>query len=168
MLQRLRNLPPEHISDASARLRNQVLPFLKERQHICLYAPLPHEINLLPLLDEAPMCHYYFPRCLPGRQLSFHRVQKPAIELTPGSLGILAPLPSLPTISPQEIDLVIVPGIAFTPQGARLGYGGGYYDRFLPQLSTKAYTIALAMHEQMAENLPTESHDILINRILIA
>lgn len=167
-LRRLRSLSAGYVQAASAQLRAQLLPLLGSARHICLYAPLPHEVNLLPLLTEAPGRAYYFPRCLSGHRLSFHRVQQPAAELVPGAMGIPAPLPHLPSIEPAQVELVLVPGVAFTRAGERLGYGGGYYDRFLPQLSPAARTIALALPEQLVDTLPTDEHDTRVHSILCA
>lgn len=170
MLLRMRTLAPEYVQAASACFREMLRPLLEERRHICLYASLPHEIDLLPLLHEQPEHCYYFPRCLPGRQMSFHRVQVAEKELVPGAMGIRAPLPSLPAISPQDIELVVLPGLAFEPLSsggaARLGYGGGYYDRFLPLLSPAAHTVALALPEQLVSELPTAEHDVPVNTLL--
>ena len=166
MLERLRALSEEYVAAQSAKLRAQLLPLLSGKTHICLYAPLPHEVNLLPLLDELPHLHFYFPRCLPGRQLSFHRVHTPATQLEPGAHGILAPLPQLPTLAPEAAELIIVPGVAFTATGKRLGYGGGYYDRFLPRCP-HAHSLALALPEQILPDLPTDPHDCRVQTLFI-
>jgi 5-formyltetrahydrofolate cyclo-ligase len=81
-------------------------------------------------------------------------------DLAPGTMGILEPDPALcaPAL-PEALDLVIVPGIAFTRRGVRLGYGGGYYDRFLAALPARVPTLALAPDSQIADVLPTEPHD---------
>lgn len=165
-LSRLRTLPPEYVQEQSALLRHLLLPRLHCMQRVCLYAPLPHEVNLLPLLTEAPGVEFYFPRCLPGRQLSFHRVLTPA-QLEPGALGIPAPPPELPQLEPQAAQLIIVPGVAFTTGGKRLGYGGGYYDRFLPRCPAAA-TLALALPEQLYPDLPTDPHDCTLHCVLHA
>ena len=152
----------------SAALRALLSPILREPAvalNIALYAPLPHELNLLPLLHEHPQHHYAFPRCRSGRQLEFHEVTSPQHDFEPGALGIPAPAEHLPIILPQQLDIVIVPGVAFTRTGARLGYGGGYYDRFIPRC-TQARILALAFPEQLVESIPTEEHDYTIPEIL--
>ena len=68
-------------------------------------------------------------------------------------------------IASAQIDCVIVPGAAFDIQGNRLGLGGGYYDRFLPQ-AVNAKKIALAYDFQLVQNLPTEDHDAKIDMVL--
>ncbi len=138
---------------------------LKRPLCIALYAALPHEVDLLPLLREHPQHRYAFPRCWRGRRMSFHRVASPAGDLAPGAMGIATPLPHLPLMPPEEIDLIIVPGVAFTTAGERLGYGGGYYDSFIPRCP-RARILALAYAEQMVEALPSEAHDIRLPQII--
>lgn len=67
-------------------------------------------------------------------------------------------------VSIEEIDLVIVPGVVFTKQGYRIGFGGGYYDRFLSRY--EGQTIALAFEEQLAASIPIDAHDIAVQQIL--
>lgn len=151
----------------SAALRAALLRQLSADRplSIALYAPLPHEVDLLPLLREAPQHRYAFPRCLPEHQLCFHLVSNPTADLIPGAMGIPTPRPELPILRPDETDLLIVPGLAFTAGGERLGYGGGYYDRFIPRCRA-ARIAALAFPEQMLEALPTEPHDFRIPEII--
>ncbi len=156
----------------SAALRALLFPILAEEEHarghalnIALYAALPHEVDLLPLLKEHPRHSYAFPRCHKGRQMSFHVVNCPERELSPGAMNILTPLPQLPVMEPESIDLLLVPGVAFTSNGERLGYGGGFYDTFIPRC-VNARLLALAFAEQMVESIPTESHDLRLPLVL--
>jgi 5-formyltetrahydrofolate cyclo-ligase len=88
-------------------------------------------------------------------------------ETAPGSLGIYQPKKEFHRPFPANIlDLVVVPGIAFTEQGHRLGRGGGYYDRFLNKLSKNAYIIALAFEMQMIEEMPLEKNDVPVDCII--
>ncbi len=159
VLARLRAIPATTREEYSARLRGLLSPHLEgASKNIALYYPLPHEVNLLALPQAYPQHRFAFPRCMPGRQLQFHHVTAPKTQMEPGTMGIPAPAPHLPIIAADEFDIIIVPGVAFTRTGSRLGYGGGYYDRYLP-LCTHAKMLALAFPEQMVEEIATDAHD---------
>lgn len=168
VLARLRALTPEERAQRSAELRQALRPLLNSRQplNIALYAALPHEVDLLPLLREHPQHAYYFPRCLAEHRMSFHRVTTPESDLKPGALNIPTPVSDLPTLEPELFDLVLVPGVAFSASGERLGYGGGYYDRWLPRCK-RAQLLALLFREQIVSSLPREAHDLLIPQLII-
>ncbi|HOZ46158.1 MAG TPA: 5-formyltetrahydrofolate cyclo-ligase [Candidatus Hydrogenedentes bacterium] len=87
-------------------------------------------------------------------------------DLAPGRFGILEPRPEClrPSVPPVDA-LVIVPGIAFTPEGDRLGYGGGYYDRFLD--GHPGPSIGLAFACQIAEQLPLSAHDRPVDALIV-
>ncbi|MFH1591377.1 MAG: 5-formyltetrahydrofolate cyclo-ligase [archaeon] len=84
-------------------------------------------------------------------------------QLAPGRFGILEPLGPC-RVSPEEIDLVVVPGIAFDECLHRLGHGHGYYDRLLAQIRGKK--IGLAFDFQVLERLPAEEHDVRLDMII--
>jgi 5-formyltetrahydrofolate cyclo-ligase len=87
-------------------------------------------------------------------------------DLKKGCYGISEPDPSLhPQVRPEAIDLVIVPGLAFTEDGMRLGRGRGYYDRFLKGLKHTA-TVGLAFGLQVILSLPHNSYDIPVKRVI--
>lgn len=135
--------------------------------HIALYAPMEHEVDLLPLLEQFPEHRFHFPRCLPGRGMEFCRVCHPHEEFERDRYGIRSPLPSLAAIDPRALDIIFVPGVAFTPEGHRLGYGGGYYDRFLPRCP-QAATLACILPEQLVAALPVGKYDRPVGRLLVA
>ena len=88
-------------------------------------------------------------------------------ELALGNLGIVQPKEEFYRLFPPDIlDLVIVPGVAFTQQGYRLGRGGGYYDRFLCKLEEHTYSIALAFEMQIIEKIPLDENDIPVDCII--
>lgn len=72
--------------------------------------------------------------------------------------GIRTPQEPVETIAPEDIDLVLTPGLGFTAQGERLGRGAGYYDRFLPRC-TKGVPMAIGYEVQVRKELPTSAHD---------
>ena len=77
--------------------------------------------------------------------------------LAPGAFGI--PEPQGEPVAPIGLDLVLVPGLAFTRDGRRLGQGGGHYDRFLADLPSSCATVGVCFAEQMVDDLPEEPHD---------
>lgn len=167
ILEQLRGVSVTQRDEQSARLRRALSPLLSLPQPltVALYAPMPHEVDLLPIVAEYPQHRYAFPRCKTERRMEFYHVSDITTQLGRDSRNIPAPIEGLPCINPTTIDIVIVPGVAFTPEGKRLGYGGGYYDTYLPRCP-QAQVIALAFPVQMVADLPTEAHDLLIPHII--
>ena len=95
------------------------------------------------------------PKCLPKDRLMDESVY----------FGLLEPIESKTVrVDPEEIDLLIVPGMAFEKDGFRMGVGGGYYDRFLQ--AYQGNTLSLAFQEQIVDDLPKEAHDIPVAKII--
>jgi 5-formyltetrahydrofolate cyclo-ligase len=112
-----------------------------------LFARLAHDgkVLVLPRLDDDRIV----PVVMTGEQ-------------TVGRWGIREPIG--PAVDPSTIDLVIVPGVAFTTDGWRLGHGKAYYDRFLPDV--RATTIGVCFIEQLVDELPVEAHDVRLDRVV--
>lgn len=92
-------------------------------------------------------------------------------ELSIGAYKILEPRPelrSLPEkrVTPAEIDLVMVPGVAFDRSGGRMGHGFGYYDKLLEHVRDNAPLVALAFECQLFPEIPTQAHDIYMDKII--
>lgn len=73
-----------------------------------------------------------------------------------------------PIVPAEALDMIIVPLVAFDQTGARLGYGGGCYDRYLPTLSATCQIIGIAFDEQRVDRVPTDTHDLPLPRIISA
>jgi 5-formyltetrahydrofolate cyclo-ligase len=101
------------------------------------------------------------------RRLVPLRLEGRAGELRKGAYGILEPDPArCSPVAPESLDLVVVPGVAFDERGGRLGYGGGYYDRFLRRHAAGAIWAALAFEIQIVlEPLPLDAHDVRMDLI---
>lgn len=67
---------------------------------------------------------------------------------------------------PTSLDVVVVPGVAFTTAGERLGQGGGWYDRYLPRLRSTCLTVGVGFAEQVVDSLPTEAHDVMLDSVI--
>jgi len=88
-------------------------------------------------------------------------------ELKPGIFGIQEPVSEMSSsVRPETIDVVIVPGIAFDRKGNRIGYGKGYYDRFLCSLSPSQLKIGLCFDFQLFDELPFDSHDVPVDCVI--
>lgn len=81
--------------------------------------------------------------------------------------GILEPDKSIKAVNKDDIDLIILPGVAFDKSGGRLGYGGGYYDKYLNSCSNDIWKIALCYDFQIVHKVPLEVHDVKANEIII-
>ncbi|MCA1054829.1 5-formyltetrahydrofolate cyclo-ligase [Rossellomorea aquimaris] len=105
------------------------------------------------------------PKCTPQtRQLSFYALDS-FTSLEKVYYGLYEPKPTIcESIHKEQIDAVIVPGLAYTSSGYRLGFGGGYYDRFLS--GYEGYTLSLAFTEQIVETLPVEPFDIPVAKLI--
>lgn len=97
------------------------------------------------------------PKCMSGHRMEARQIMSET-DLTEETFGIPEPGAHCPLIPPEEIELCLVPALACDASGARLGYGGGFYDRFLPQ--TPAYRMALCAQDRMLEEVPVQEHDI--------
>ncbi|MBC7505969.1 MAG: 5-formyltetrahydrofolate cyclo-ligase [Sandarakinorhabdus sp.] len=128
-----------------------VMPLLTACQRPASYVAMPEEIS--PRFIAATV----LPR-VTGGALTFHDGTGPA--LIPGFAGIREPRADAPRVTP---DLLLVPLVAITPAGVRLGQGKGYYDRFLAAHPVR--TIALAWDVQIAGTLPTDPWDIAMDYI---
>ena len=169
MLARRRAFSAEERRRASQIIcaRAMTVPALQNARTMMLYASTAEEIDLAPLTERL---------LSEGRRIALPRIvgkglmeawELPAMDaLTEGAFGILTPDPVRSVRIPaDEIDVVIVPGAAFAADGGRLGLGGGYYDRFLPQ-AERALRLVLAFDFQIAPDVPMGVQDARVDIIL--
>ena len=100
------------------------------------------------------------------RALELRHVKNPGADLVAGIWGICEPAERCRIVSPAEVEFLLVPGVAFTVGGARLGYGGGFYDRLLASVDQRAVRIAAAFELQMVEQLPEGPHDQRVGKVI--
>jgi len=109
------------------------------------------------------------PYCVDGQLELFHLESMD--ELALGMYRILEPKPELRSVAAkhvdvEELDLVMVPGVAFDRRGARSGHGMGYYDKLLEHARSDAPLVALAFECQMFDEVPTQEHDIFMDKVV--
>lgn len=157
-------LPPEERSGKSAAIaaRFLALPFLAPGCSIFCYVHFRSEVETLPLirLCLARGFRVSVPRVVEqSRSLLACAISDPDCDLVPGYQAIPEPRADLPLVDPASIRVAVVPGSVFDPSGGRLGYGGGYYDRFFARRATGALRVGLAYDLQVVAAVPLESHD---------
>lgn len=164
--------PDEHASRDAAILRNLVAradiqSAIARRRTFCLYLATPAEIGLAPLCErlwaaDAPVC---VPCWDAAAKLYFPARHARNGRLAAGPCGI--PEPAAPVaVAPEEIGVWIVPGLAFTHAGDRLGYGGGWYDRMLAHVAPDALRLGVAYDFQIVAELPRETFDIRLDGVV--
>ncbi len=100
------------------------------------------------------------------RALELRHVIDVGADLVAGVWGIREPAERCPILAPTQVELMLVPGIAFTASGARLGYGGGFYDRLLASCDRRIARIAAAFQLQMVDQLPEGPHDQRVDQVV--
>jgi len=100
------------------------------------------------------------------RTLELRHAIDPGADLIPGVWGIREPAERCPLVDVIDVEFVLVPGVAFTARGARLGYGGGFYDRLLASLDRRVVRIAAAFELQMMDHLPEGPHDQRLDQVV--
>ncbi|HLB33497.1 MAG: 5-formyltetrahydrofolate cyclo-ligase [Verrucomicrobia bacterium RIFCSPHIGHO2_12_FULL_41_10] len=167
-----------HQQKTSSLLSEELLPLLKQlyslsewkkAQSVLLYAPMFGEPNLLELLKENSERRFLFPR-IHNNNLSLHQWDHEA-PWSHGTFGIPEPDPRSqhwPLVPIEEVDLALIPGVAFDLMGGRLGRGYGFFDRLLGTPTCVATKIGIAWPWQIIPEVPREPWDVLMNLVITA
>lgn len=166
--QRKRAMTQEEIEDRSRSLCEKFLNSDNYRRCTCLYGYLPYnqEVRTWPILQQA---------LADGKQVAVPKVYGDEMkfiyltdltQVATGYAGIPEPIADDP-VAEQQDALVLMPGLAFDPQGHRIGYGGGFYDKFLSREPGHP-TVALCYEFQMVDHLETEQFDIPVDTVIWA
>ncbi len=144
----------------------------KKAKVVMFYVSLKDEVNTISMIDETIKAGKRV--CVPvilkeDKRLIAGEIKDRVKDLESQHFGIYQPKEGrVKEVPLEDIDLVVVPGIAFDKTNMRLGRGHGYYDRFLCGLPNKTKTIGLAFDFQVVENLPKDSHDIPVWKTIAA
>jgi 5-formyltetrahydrofolate cyclo-ligase len=159
--------------DARALASSQICARLKEQsvwknaKSVLFFAPLPGEPDIWPLIPLALGLGKLvaLPRFSPKTQAYVAcRVLNPQTDIEIGKFGIREPSARCAEVPLNQLDFILVPGVAFDLNGRRLGRGQGYYDRLLAQV--RGVTCGVAFEQQIAGEVPAGPHDVGLNCIL--
>ncbi|WP_160683452.1 5-formyltetrahydrofolate cyclo-ligase [Clostridium sp. C2-6-12] len=146
--------------------------YYREAKKIFIYISYASEINTKKIINKALKDNkkIYVPRT------EFKTRNMDAVEITSldnlvqSTYGILEPSIEAPYIDPNELDLIVVPGVAFDRKGGRMGYGAGFYDRYFKKIKkenkNKIVKLALAYDLQMLDKVPMSEQDVPVDYIL--
>ena len=166
ILQEMKALSQEQKRAMDRALTERFLhhPFYQEAKNIATYLSFPHEFQTQELIEQALKDgkKVLIPKTYPKGRMEFV-VYHPQ-QLVKTSFGLLEPQGDLEVVEPYQIDLIHVPGLAFTTEGYRIGYGGGYYDRYLEHFA--GHTMSTIYPCQVQE-FNSEDHDIAVQEVLI-
>lgn len=131
---------------------------------ILTYMPMKSEVDLTPLLERHPHKRWVLPRIIPeeDHRMVFHPYI--AGRLIDHPFGMTEPAPDLPLIPPEKIEVTLAPGLAFDRSGMRLGYGGGYFDRFLSKFN--GISMGVVFHALLLEEVPHGVQDVPVQWVV--
>ena len=166
VLQEMKALSQEQKQAIDQALNERLLqhPFYQEAKVIATYLSFPHEFQTQELIEQAlrDCKKVLIPKTYPKGRMDF--VVYDPQQLVKTSFGLLEPQGDLEVVDASQIDLIHVPGLAFTTEGYRIGYGGGYYDRYLKHFSGN--TLSTVYPCQIRDFIP-EDHDIPVQEVLV-
>lgn len=153
--------------DAAAAVQAHlaVLPEYRKAGRLFIYMDMNGELPVGGIIEGAMASgkEVYLPRVESGLAMSFYRYEGKDC-LVPGPFGLTEPLPRH-MAEPGPGDIMCLPGIAFSKDGFRLGYGAGYYDNYLK--GRRTFTIGIAYDFSLLDTLPSENHDQPIDLVIV-
>jgi 5-formyltetrahydrofolate cyclo-ligase len=174
ILAKLRSQGKTERAVKSDKIRRRLLKenCFKSAESVMFYVSKPYEVDTARMIEEALKKgkRVIVPVTNPKeKELIPSEIKYPKTDLKKGPFGILEPKKKcMKTVSIKDIDMVVVPGIAFDKEGNRIGHGQGYFDRFLRNLPKKTPTIGLAFKLQLVRRIKTFPWDIPVTKLITA
>ncbi len=161
-------LPETYRVQASAQILRKLccLPEYPAARRIFLFSGFGSEPQTAAWAERfrADGKHTCYPKVVSDGNMKFYEVSSES-ELVPGAYGILEPGEGLTEAVPEPGDWVLTPGVLFDIRGYRIGYGGGYYDRYMKKCPWAVY-IGVAYQTQCVESLPEEAYDLPVSQVV--
>jgi 5-formyltetrahydrofolate cyclo-ligase len=127
---------------------------------VLIYFPTRKEIDLTSLIDEFPSLRWMTTRTPDGGWLSVHELPSPLVQ---HRFGFLQPTDTVPAVDPAEIDLALLPGVAFDQRGVRLGHGGGHYDELISRCRPDVELVGVTVERFVFPSVPRLRHDVAVD-----
>jgi 5-formyltetrahydrofolate cyclo-ligase len=165
----IRNSLPDSYRKQKSLLAGEKLSRLEEfrkSETVMFFISFRSEVNTVPMIKKALKLkkHVVLPKVF-KKSLKAVEISNIRTDLCPGAYNILEPVNKSNTVEPQRIDLVLVPGLVFDKFGYRIGYGGGYYDRWLKHIKP-GRRIGLAFDFQVLSRIPHARTDVAVSKIV--
>lgn len=164
MINKRKNLTHDEVITKSSKICTKIInnDCYNNAEIIFCYSAINNEVDLEMLIKHAILHNkkIAFPKVISKYEMRFFYVNSLS-DMKEGYYNILEPDTSRPA---TKADLIIVPGVAFNKEGFRLGYGGGFYDRFFEE--NTIYSIGVGYDFQLIENMPVMEHDKKLNQII--
>ena len=162
--QQKRQFTPQQLAQLSLPVLDRLRPLLCDAKVILAYYSLPDEVDTHTLIHElvAEGKTILLPKVLDDTTMELRQYTGPQ-DLSEGAYHIMEPM-GAPFKDLSQIDVALIPGLAFDPQGHRLGRGKGYYDRFLTAFKGK--TIGVCFDFQKVAEVPVDTHDVAVDRVV--
>lgn len=159
----LRHVPGDWSIEDEATMRTLLFcPMVLLSDRLFAFVPLASEPDITALLSDLPIA---LPRCLSDGKMEYHSISGNWREhVRKRDYGVFEPKDG-EVVEPTETSVILVPGIAFTKEGYRLGRGKGFYDRYLERYP-KAVTIGVCRSYQLLDALPTDAWDIPVRHVV--
>lgn len=172
ILEARQQMPPALRHEHSLSIFNILIgldPF-KNSTVVMAYIDFKNEVETMPIIEHclSEKKRIVVPVSIPKtRQLLLSELRDPKRELRPGTYGVPEPAPEhIRPFPAEDLDLILVPAVAFDTQGFRIGYGAGYYDRFFAALTRRVPSIGLAFESQLVDRVPAEPTDWPVDYII--
>ncbi|MGM0437197.1 MAG: 5-formyltetrahydrofolate cyclo-ligase [Bacillota bacterium] len=169
-MKKRKNVAKENGIKKSKKITKNILSLkeVNQSQNIMIYVSYRSEVNteklIISLLNKDK--NVFAPYCIKNeKRMEIVKIKNHDKDLEKGAYGIKEPAKSLRTKNeePENLDVVIVPAVAFSKNGYRVGYGGGYYDRFLARLTNDTISIGINYEEMVFNSVPKEEHDLAVD-----
>jgi 5-formyltetrahydrofolate cyclo-ligase len=167
LAEKIQAFPEEYIAESNEGLFRVLInmPEFKNAGTIFTYYSLGREVDTVRIIEHALELGktVTLPVCMKGGVMEARAVRDLG-ELSKTSFGLLEPLSSTRVVMPEELDFIIVPALSYDRDGFRIGWGGGYYDRYL--LRTRAFTAGISRERLLVDTLPRETHDVAVRCVV--